>query len=117
MPRQEQRIIFRVADEDRAMIEALASTHRETISGLIRRALRSVRDQKPLLSPAELEALHQVREQIRRAGVNLTVLLRNLHLYGHGVADAPPPVAELEALAAELGETRRAVEGIIERYP
>jgi hypothetical protein len=55
-----------------------------------------------LLTPAELDRVDQIRDQLRQAGVNLNSLLRRSYLYENGVQDRPPPADELEEVAGEL---------------
>jgi len=101
------------ADEYRS----LATTFRVSLSGLVRRAVRSVATQRPVLTPLERDELHQLFEQLRRAGGNLNTLLRNLHLYGHNVQDRPPPVDELEATANALRAASADVYEFLRRHP
>jgi hypothetical protein len=100
---------MRLTADENARLSEGAARFRTTRSGFIRRSINAALAQRPLFAPAELEELTRVCEQLRRAGVNLNVLLRNLHLYEDGVMDRPPPHDELEAAADMLKEASGAV--------
>jgi hypothetical protein len=107
---------MRLSADESARLDEGAARFRTTRSGFIRRSISAALAQRPLFAPAELEELARLREQLRRAGVNLNVLLRNLHLYEDGVMDRPPPHDELEAAANMLCEASKAVTEFLGRF-
>jgi hypothetical protein len=107
---------MRLSADESARLEEGATRFRTTRSGFIRRSIRAALAQRPLLGPGELDELARVTEQLRRAGVNLNVLLRNLYLYEDGAMDRPPPHDELKAAAGMLCEASEAVTQFLERF-
>lgn len=108
---------MRLSADESARLDEGATRFRTTRSGFVRRAINAALLQRALLAPPELEQLDRLREQVRRAGVNLNVLLRNLHLYEDGGMDSPPPHDELKAAAGMLREASEAVTEFLARFP
>jgi hypothetical protein len=94
-----------------------AARFRTTESGFVRRAIAAALADRQLLSPAELDELEQLREQVRRVGVNLNTVLRNLHLYENGATDRLPPMDELYSITAGVRQALLDIATFIERYP
>jgi hypothetical protein len=111
------RFNMRLLPAEAEKLAAGAVRFRTTESGFVRRAVSGALAERPLLTPTELDELEQLREQIRRVGVNLNTVLRNLHLYDNGAADRPPPVDELHSLAVGVRQALVDIEAFIERYP
>jgi hypothetical protein len=70
-----------------------------------------------MLSPAELDELEQLREHVRRVGVDLDTVLRSLHLYENGATDRLPPIDELYSIAAGVRQALLDVAALIECHP
>ena len=111
------RFNMRLLPAEAAKLAEGAARFRTTESGFVRRAITGALAGRQLLSPTELDALEQLREQVRRVGVNLNTVVRNLHLYENGAADRPPPADELHSIAAGVRQALVDVAAFIERYP
>ena len=108
---------FRVSPEEDAQLEAAAQRFGATVSGVIRRAVQALIEQRPVLSPVELQELHRAREQFRKAGSNLDSLLRQVYLVQNGITAHGP---ELDAFHLMLGELRQAAahySEMLQSYP
>jgi hypothetical protein len=92
----------RLTPSELANIRRAAETEATTLSALVRAGLAAVIDRKPLLTPEEGELLRELREQVRRAGINLNALLKTVHLVENGVTKAGPNFEDYRALYVEL---------------
>jgi hypothetical protein len=108
---------MRLSADESARLDEGATQFRTTRSGFVRRAVAATLEQRPLLTPTEIEALYLVADQVRRVGSNVNVILRHLHLYQNEVQDRPPPIEELEAAAAAIRGVMEDVSGILARFP
>lgn len=108
---------MRLSADETVQLELGAERFRTTRSGFVRRAITAALEQRPLLTPEELEAIYQLRDQVQRVGSNVNVILRNLHLYRNDVQDRPPPVDELEAAAAAIRGVMEDASAILDRLP
>ena len=79
-----------------------AEAEATTLSALVRAGVGAVVHRKPLFTVTDLDALEALREEVRRVGVNLNTLLRQVHLEQHGIAEDGPRLEEYKALQAEL---------------
>jgi hypothetical protein len=93
---------IRLTLSELANIRQAAQADATTVSALVRAGLVAVVNRKPLLTPEDGEVLRGLREQVRRAGINLNALLKTVHLIEHGVTKAGPNLEDYRTLYAEL---------------
>lgn len=88
MPRT--RIEVRLAPEQKARLKEAADRERLTISGFVVAATNAAMTRQPFLTREEINGLDQLREQLRRAGINLNTLLRELQAFNRGSSRRAP---------------------------
>lgn len=93
---------LRLTPSELDRIRAVAEARQTKVSVLIRDGLAAVVNSKPVLTPKDVTALAELRDEVRRVGVNLNALLRSVHLEEHGVRDNGPRLADYQALAKDL---------------
>ena len=96
------RLEIRLSEAEKARLEQQAESEGTTPSALLRAALAASITRRPFLTPRDVESLDAVREEVRRVGVNLNVLLRSVHLEQHGMAPDGPRLADYQAMMVEL---------------
>lgn len=95
---------LRIAPTKKAVWQHAAGRNRLSLSAYLTAAGDAAANGPPFLSPAEIDALHGLNDQLRRAGVNLNTLLRELNAYQIGRAKHGPNAADFAQLRDELGE-------------
>lgn len=104
------KIEVRVTADQKAALRHAAERERLSISGFMMAAASSASGRQPFLTPEEIDALDQLREQLRRAGINLNTLLRELQAFNLGSSRRPPDgqgFAEVKTeLEVVLGQVR-----------
>jgi len=100
MPRT--RIEVRLSPEQKARLKEAADRERLTISGYIVAMTNAAVNRQPFLAPEEIDALDGQREQLRRAGINLNTLLRELQAFNVGSSRRPPTEDQFAEVKAEL---------------
>jgi hypothetical protein len=103
-------------EEDQAWREG-AKHYRTTVTGFVRKAVRSVLSQRPVLSPTELDEIYKAREQFRRAGYNLDALLRQVYLTQLGVTVRGPEAEEFRGMLAELRQATAHYTAMLAKFP
>jgi uncharacterized protein (DUF1778 family) len=78
---QTSRFEVRLTPEQKEELKTAAAAERLTMSGYVLALVRSAVNRQPFLSREEIDALHLSREQLRRAGINLNTLLRELQAF------------------------------------
>lgn len=116
MTRTKSKLLRLTAEEDRAWRDG-AKQYRTTVTGFIRKAVRSVLSQRPVLSPAELDELYKAREEFRRAGYNLNSLLRQVYLAQLGVTVRGPEADEFRAMLHELRRATDQYAAMLAKFP
>ncbi|WP_162175182.1 plasmid mobilization protein [Fodinicurvata fenggangensis] len=96
------KIELRVTPAERHILEGAAAENGNTLSNYVRRAALDQAQARPFFRPDEIEALDQVREQIRRAGVNLNILLRDMAAYESGRHKDAPDFTELPSIKTDF---------------
>lgn len=114
--RTKSKLLRLTPEEDRAWREG-ARRYGTTVTGLIRKAVRSVLAQRPVLAPAELDEIYKAREQFRRAGYNLDSLLRQVYLAQLGVTIRGPEADEFRAMLAELRRATAHYTAMLAKFP
>jgi hypothetical protein len=108
---------FRVSLEEDAELKAAAQRYQSSVSGVIRRAVRALMTQQPVLLPTEFDELYRAREQFRKAGYNLDSLLRQVYLYQNGVTTSGPEPDEFRMMLEELRQAAALYAERLEKYP
>jgi hypothetical protein len=103
---------LRVEPAERATWEAAAARDGQpSLSAFVKKACRKAASGTPYLTPEEVDAYHHAAEQLRRAGINLNTLLRELHaleLGRHKEPIEPERFADVHGdLEAAVAEIRR----------
>ena len=93
---------IRIDSPTKDIWKAAAARNRLTLSAYIERAVDSVAGGPAFLRPDEIDALDQVREQLRRTGINLNQLVRHLGAFIGDPRKPPPDMGQVEAIKAEL---------------
>src|SRR3546814_3251469 len=101
------RIGLRLSPDQKDKLRQAAERERLSVTGYIVAAATTVADREPFLTPEEIDALDQLREQLRRAGVNLNTLLRELQAFNVGSARRPPAGDRTEVHTSELQSLMR----------
>jgi len=96
------RIGLRLTTDQKDKLRQAAERERLSVTGYIVAAATTAADREPFLTPEEIDALDQLREQLRRAGVNLNTLLRELQAFNVGSSRRPPVGEGFEEVRAEL---------------
>jgi hypothetical protein len=112
-----KRFELRLTDEERAALEAGAEHYQTTVTGLIRRAIKSVLAQQPVLVPAELDEIYKARELFRQAGNNLNSLLRQVYLTQAEVTVRGPEPEEFHVMLAELRQSTAHYTQMLAKFP
>ncbi len=127
-----KRFEVRLTDEERAALEAGAERYQTTVTGLIRKAVKSVLSQRPVLAPAEFDELYKARELFRpaefdelykarelfrQAGNNLNTLLRQVYLTQAEVTVRGPEADEFHAMLAELRQSSAHYTQMLAKFP
>jgi len=112
-----KRFEVRLTDEERAALEAGAERYQTTVTGLIRKAVKSVLSQRPVLAPAEFDELYKARELFRQAGNNLNTLLRQVYLTQAEVTVRGPEADEFAAMLAELRQSSAHYTQMLAKFP
>ncbi|MEQ9606098.1 MAG: DUF1778 domain-containing protein [Kiloniellaceae bacterium] len=100
MPRSKLEV--RLTPEQKAELKAAAAAERLTMSGYVLALIRSSVNRQPFLSREEIDALHLSREQLRRAGINLNTLLRELQAFNRGSSNRAPSEVHFAEVKADL---------------
>jgi hypothetical protein len=108
---------IRLTPEERAELEAGAEQFETTVTGLIRKAIKSALTQRSILLPEERAAIDTARDQFRRAAVNLDSLLRQAYLFQSGVMDAGPSEEELRFMLADLRQSTDRLKLTLQKLP
>ncbi|WP_227010592.1 plasmid mobilization protein [Pelagibius marinus] len=107
---QTSRFEVRLTPAQKDELKAAAAAERLTMSGYVLALIKSAVNRQPFLTREEINALDLNREQLRRAGINLNTLLRELQAYNRGSSRRAPTeehFAEVKAdLDAALGQIR-----------
>jgi hypothetical protein len=112
-----KRFELRLTDEERATLEAGAAHYQTTVTGLIRKAIKAVLSQQPVLAPAEFDELYRARELFRQAGNNLNSLLRQVYLTQAEVTVRGPEPEEFHAMLAELRRSTAHYTQMLAKFP
>lgn len=99
---QTSRFEVRLTPEQKIQLKAAAVAERLTMSGYVLALVRSAVNRQPFLSREEIDALHLSREQLRRAGINLNTLLRELQAFNRGSSRRWPSEAHFGEVKADL---------------
>jgi uncharacterized protein (DUF1778 family) len=99
---QTSRFEVRLTPEQKTQLKATAAAERLTMSGYVMALVRSAVNRQPFLSREEIDALHLSREQLRRAGINLNTLLRELQAFNRGSSRRAPSDDHFAEVKAEL---------------
>lgn len=83
-------------------IKIYAHTHERSVSALVRDGIAAVVHSRPIFTAKDVEALAQLRNEVRRVGINLNELLRNAHFEQHGMRDNGPRLVDYQALVVDL---------------
>lgn len=97
-----------------SIIAALSSLPRSERSEFIRTALAAALDGTYLLPPAAVDEVRQLREELRRVGVNLNQLVQLLHLARTG--GTAPTAAEVSAVVTRIGECAQECGSLLRRW-
>lgn len=101
---------LRLSEETHALWrKAAAEQGHSTLSQFVRSAVGAAICRQPYLSPDELDEIDRLREEVRRIGVNLNVMARELH-----AARRQPEADALSALVEETGRASKELRAIIE---
>ncbi|WP_119419710.1 hypothetical protein [Desertibaculum subflavum] len=84
--------------------EAAAAREGRTLSAWLTRAGDTAQAARPYLTPEDIAVFDGLREQLRRAGVNLNVLLRCEHAFEQGRGRRPPDREQFEEVQKDLKE-------------
>lgn len=98
------KIEIRVSPIERRAIELAAEENRNTLSQYVRRAALAQAEAAPFLKPDEIDSLDQLREQLRRAGINLNTLLRDLQAFDLKRHRELPEPEDFAAVHRELND-------------
>ena len=85
-------------------IRDYANAHERSVSALVRYGVAAVVHSKPILTPKDVQSLMELRNEVRRVGVNLNALLRSAHFEQHGMRDNGPRLADYQALIIDVRE-------------
>ena len=99
---QTSRFEVRLTPEQKIQLKAAAVAERLTMSGYVLALVRSAVNRQPFLSREEIDALHLSREQLRRAGINLNTLLRELQAFNRGSSRRWPSDDHFAEVKVEL---------------
>lgn len=94
----------RIEPERKRVWQAFAAGQGRDLSELIIMAVEGVITSRPYFRPEELDELHQVREQLRRAGINLNLLVRELTRFNGGALKYPPEPRDFDLTRQQLTE-------------
>jgi hypothetical protein len=83
-------------------IRTYADAHERSVSALVRDGVAAVVHSKPILTLKDVQSLMDLRNEVRRVGVNLNALLRSAHFEQHGMRDNGPRLADYQALVIDL---------------
>jgi len=95
---------LRVTPEKKRIWKAFAAADGRTVTGLIVVAVDGVITGRPYFRQDELEELHLLREQLRRAGINLNLLVRELTRFNGGGLKYPPEPRDFDLVRQQLEE-------------
>lgn len=105
----------RVDPAKRAVWKAFADADGLTLSAFVKKACDTAVRDAPYLTAQDIEAFYQVAEQLRRAGVNLNTLVRDLHALAVGRHKNEPHAEEFRELRQELGQALQSVNDLLNR--
>lgn len=108
---------IRLTPEERADIGAGAQRFGTSVTGFVRKAVKSALTQKPALLPEERASLDTTRDQFRRAADNLNSLLRQSYMFQNGTIENGPTGEELTVMAAELRQQMDALTAALKILP
>ncbi len=119
MARKTSAYLLRLDPVKKAVWEAAARDDKLPLAAFVTKATDAAveivhRGQGRFLTTEELEAFDAMREQLRRAGVNLNVLLRTVHLFEDGAADRLPELEELRSCRDQLAEALSQITGMLQ---
>lgn len=83
-------------------VRAYADAHERSVSALVRDGVAAVVHSKPILTPKDAQSLMDLRNEVRRVGINLNALLRSAHFEQHGMRDSGPRLTDYQMLAIDL---------------
>jgi len=104
MAERTERLEIRLPPEKKRVWKAFAAADSRTLTELIIVAVDGVITGRPYFRQDELEELHLHREQLRRAGVNLNLLVRELTRFNGGSAKDPPEPRDFHVTRDQLNE-------------
>ncbi len=84
--------------------EAAAAREGRALSEWLTRAGDTAQAARPYLTPEDIAVFDGLREQLRRAGVNLNVLLRSELAFENGRGRRPPEREQFEEVQRDLKE-------------
>ena len=111
---QTSRFEVRLTTEQKEELKAAAASERLTMSGYMLALVRSAVNRQPFLSREEIDALHLSREQLRRAGINLNTLLRELQAFNRGSSRRWPSDDHFTEVKVELEEALEQVRALLQ---
>ncbi len=109
-----EKIELRVTADQKAALKAAADREHLTLSGFVLAACETATNRAPFLAPEEIDCLDQLREQLRRAGVNLNTLLRDLQAYELGSVKWKPEPETFTGVKGELDDVLAQIRGLLQ---
>jgi hypothetical protein len=97
-------LLIRIPPEKKRIWKAFAANDGRTLTDLIIVAVDGVISGRPYFRQEELDELHQLREQLRRAGINLNLLVRELTRFNGGGLKYPPEPRDFDFTRQQLAE-------------
>lgn len=95
-------IKIRLTPPELNRLRAYANAHERSVSALVRNGVAAVVQSRPILTPQDVQSLMDLRNEVRRVGVNLNALLRSAHFEQHGMRDNGPRLADYQSLFIDL---------------
>ena len=105
---QTEKVEVRIEPTKKRIWEAAAARNGIRLSAFVRRAADAAALGAPFLSRQEIDSLDELRDQVRRVGVNLNALLRLLYIYEDGGGRLPDHEL-VTAILADLQAVQREV--------
>jgi hypothetical protein len=95
--------------------QAAAANEGLTLSAYVTRAVQSAVNGKPFLTADDLDALDEVRTELRRQGQNLNAMVRSLQRLEMGYASDSPDPDRMSALRDGLDQVYRQLLELMQR--
>ncbi len=108
-------VLIRIQPEKKRVWKAFAAGQGLTLTELIIIAVEGVMTGRPYFRPEELDALDQLREQLRRAGINLNLLVRELTRFNAGSAKDLPEPRDFHVTREQLNEALGLILALLRR--